>query len=198
MKQFGTSVMTEKEANNYLYGLWEDGQVPSNFDENHSDYEKAVMFLMKKGSHNFNYDTFLDEIVIIKFGDWRVEWESLEYSKEEFDYIIECDRFWETRLYEGHLVWDWLIHLTSKAWINKDNVKDFNLAFFFCQDYFKEFKPEKLKYVSIAQTLNIQQQILEIRDKLDQDRQVDEYGLVQINSDDMHRYNTMMGNINFL
>ena len=80
------------------------------------------------------------------------------------DYIIDNDRFWETRDYNGHLVWDWLIHLTKKSWINKNNVNDLNSAFFFCQDYFKKYKPSNLPYVSTAQTLNIQNQILEIEE----------------------------------
>lgn len=41
--------MTEKEAHNYLYGLWENGEVPSNFTEDHSEYHRAVEQVMKLG-----------------------------------------------------------------------------------------------------------------------------------------------------
>ncbi len=53
--------------------------------------------------------------------------------------------------------------LDRKTWIDKENVKDFSTAFFFCQDYFRKFKPSDLPYVSTAQTLNIQKQLLDQR-----------------------------------
>ena len=35
-----------KEVNDKLYGLWEDGIIPSNFSEEHSDYDTAVRLLL--------------------------------------------------------------------------------------------------------------------------------------------------------
>lgn len=49
--------MTEQEARNYLYNLWEDGEVPSNFNEDHSDFEYAVKYTMKYG--RFDYEDFI-------------------------------------------------------------------------------------------------------------------------------------------
>lgn len=34
--------MTEQDARNHLYELWQNGILPNNFDENHSDYEKNL------------------------------------------------------------------------------------------------------------------------------------------------------------
>ncbi len=40
-------VMTRKKANEFLYLMWENGEVHSNFTEDHSEYERAVELLMK-------------------------------------------------------------------------------------------------------------------------------------------------------
>ena len=41
--------MTKKEAHNYLYALWENGIVPSNFTEEHSEYSRGIEQVMKLG-----------------------------------------------------------------------------------------------------------------------------------------------------
>lgn len=41
--------MTQQEAYNELYRMWENGILPSNFTEDHSEYEMAAMQLMKLG-----------------------------------------------------------------------------------------------------------------------------------------------------
>jgi hypothetical protein len=46
--------MTRQEAENQLYGLWENGEVPSNFTEEHSEYERAVLQMMEFGEINFS------------------------------------------------------------------------------------------------------------------------------------------------
>jgi hypothetical protein len=43
------SKMTKKEAQEKLYSMWENGEVPSNFTEDHSEYSTAVEHLMKYG-----------------------------------------------------------------------------------------------------------------------------------------------------
>lgn len=187
--------MTEQEAKNHLYNLWQNEEVPNNFDENHSDYDKAVIYAMENGQ--FDYEEFCANITIIKFGIWQVESNAL-VGKGRIDYIIECNRFWETRDYNGYLVWDWLIHLTDKTWINKENVKDLNTAFFFCQDYFKENKPVNSPYVSTAQTLNIQKQILEIEEEMAKSETVSKDGVVDIDTEDMLSYQDLMNNIKYL
>jgi hypothetical protein len=156
-------IMTEQQARNLLYDLWENGEIPNNFDENHTDYEKAVKFIIKSG--DFDFKKFYENISIIKFGIWQVEPDALVAIG--YNYIIECNTFWETREYNGHLVWDWLIHLAQKTWIKSESINDLNTAFFFCQDYFKEFKPNNLPYISTAQTLKIQKQLMENRHEKD-------------------------------
>ena len=39
--------MTKKQAKGKLYSMWENGEVPSNFTEDHSEYSRAVSQLMK-------------------------------------------------------------------------------------------------------------------------------------------------------
>jgi hypothetical protein len=41
--------LTKKQAEEKLYSMWEDGEVPSNFTEDHSEYERAVKQMMKLG-----------------------------------------------------------------------------------------------------------------------------------------------------
>ena len=41
--------MTRKKAIEYLYSLWENGEVPSNFTEDHSEHERAVESVMEHG-----------------------------------------------------------------------------------------------------------------------------------------------------
>lgn len=153
--------MTEQDARNHLYDLWQNGIVPNNFDENHSDYEKAVQYTIK--NDQFDYEDFSNNNAIIKFGFWRVESDCLVGKGY---YVIADSRFWETEEHNGQLVWSWLIHLAKKTWITKENVNDLNTAFFFCQDYFKKHKPKNLPAVSTAQTIYLQSQLLEIREEM--------------------------------
>ena len=176
--------MTKKEAQDYLYELWQKGEIPQDFNENHSDYDSAIEYTIE---HNlFIYGKFYDDKVIIKFGDWHVEKDNL-VGKVGYDYSIVDSRLWEHSEYNGVLTWDWLIHLANKTWINKESVKDLNNAFFFCQDYFKNTKPSDLPYISTAQTLYIQKQIVEIKEEFSKLEKV-ENGIVKPNSENLSNY----------
>jgi len=48
--------MTEKEAKEKLYNMWENGEVPPNFTEDHSEYERAVEQMMLNSK--LYYDEF--------------------------------------------------------------------------------------------------------------------------------------------
>jgi hypothetical protein len=41
--------MTKQQAENELYDMWECGEVPSNFTEDHSEYDRAVEQMMEYG-----------------------------------------------------------------------------------------------------------------------------------------------------
>lgn len=41
--------MNKKAAHNLLYSMWEKGEVPANFTEDHSEYSKAVKQIMFLG-----------------------------------------------------------------------------------------------------------------------------------------------------
>jgi hypothetical protein len=40
---------TQKEAELILYGMWENGELPSNFTEDHSNYPEALKQMMQNG-----------------------------------------------------------------------------------------------------------------------------------------------------
>lgn len=50
--------LTKKQAELYLYNLWENGECNSNFTEDHSEYEEAVEYLMKNGIKNFSVNNY--------------------------------------------------------------------------------------------------------------------------------------------
>lgn len=46
--------MTRVQAKIKLYSLWENGEIPSNFTEDHSEYERAIEQLMKYGELEYS------------------------------------------------------------------------------------------------------------------------------------------------
>ena len=48
--------MTKQDAHDFLNELWQNGEIPQNFDENHSDYESAVKYTME--NNQFDYEKF--------------------------------------------------------------------------------------------------------------------------------------------
>lgn len=41
--------MTRKQAKKQLYLMWENGELPNNFTEDHSEYSRAIECLMNNG-----------------------------------------------------------------------------------------------------------------------------------------------------
>lgn len=99
---------------------------------------------------------------IIEFGVWKVTEYGIEHSK--YTYPIAKERLWETTDRYDEELWDWLIHMVEKTWLSDDDLKDLVIAFAFAQDYFIDHKPpHEGDNVSMAQTLYIQQQMIENR-----------------------------------
>lgn len=46
--------MTREQAENELYCMWENGEIPSNFTEDHSEYERAVLQMMENGELDYS------------------------------------------------------------------------------------------------------------------------------------------------
>jgi len=143
--------------------------------------------------------------MIVKFGIWEIDEEYGLIGRPEHggEYPIAKNRLWEVRNYRENVqVWDWLLHLIEKSWVKKEEVNDLNTAFCFAQDYFKEFRPEGSAYVSLAQTLYIQNQELEIRELLDTDDVSDEIEITSFDKlvDDelMKKASEMYKNMKFL
>lgn len=99
---------------------------------------------------------------IAKFGRIVITGEGIEihYNVRE-PYFIAAGRLWEyqERGRSNEYLWDWPIHLIEKTWFTREDMLNFNTAFFFARDYFKEQKPKDLPYISNAQTLFIQDQM---------------------------------------
>lgn len=53
--------MKKKEAEDILYMMWENGLVPSNFTEDHSEYSDAVIASMKVDK-SCDIDIFIETI----------------------------------------------------------------------------------------------------------------------------------------
>lgn len=135
------------------------------------------------------------------FGIWEVDEDYGITGKvnPNYDYNIGKYQLWDTKDYGGRTVWSWLIHLANKSWITLENVSDLNKAFLYGQEYFKECKPKNIPMVSTEQTLNIQKQLLEIREQLSENDSIIE-GEYNFNDgfERMKKYQELLGNIKFL
>lgn len=47
--------LTEEEAHNIIYSMWESGLVPDNFTEQHTQYFDAIIFTRVHGYFDINY-----------------------------------------------------------------------------------------------------------------------------------------------
>lgn len=116
--------------------------------------------------------------MITKFGIWKID-ENIgllgEFNPSHNDYLIAKERLWDTIEYKGQIVWNWLIHLTEKTWIDTENLNDLIVAFLFAQEYFISFKPSNALNASNAQTIHLAQKLIELRKDTDDDD--DEMGI---------------------
>lgn len=46
--------MTRKEAHNWLYQMWENGELPKDFTEDHSEYGRALNQVMRYGYMDYS------------------------------------------------------------------------------------------------------------------------------------------------
>lgn len=170
-------------------------------EQNHSQWLLKIYLLkhkIKLQLKNLKRDNKMEENVIIKFGIWEIsEFGIVGKVNPGYDYNIEKSRLWETRDYNGYLVWDWLIHLCEKTWITLENIHELNSAFYFGQDFFKNFNTRSYQSFITAQTLFVQKQIMDIRIEMG-DSVSDENGVVKPDIDRMRKYQKLMSSIRFL
>jgi hypothetical protein len=138
---------------------------------------------------------------IITYGDWMVSKKGLKCISSGYE--IDKGMLWDSKQHEniGPMVWEWPIHLIDKGYLNSENANDFNASFVFAQDYFRNEMPEEaVVYVSLAQTLYVQDQILKIIDIVEKEfPEIIKDGFkVVFNSDKMNRYSELMSNIKYL
>lgn len=107
--------------------------------------------------------------MVTKFGTWVIDenFGLLGEVNPTHKYRIAKETLWDTTEYKGQIVWDWLMHLADKTWINTSNFNDLIAAFLFAQDFFQSYKPIDAENASSAQTIYIAQQIIEVREKSD-------------------------------
>jgi hypothetical protein len=71
-----------------------------------------------------------------QFGYWIVTEKGIEWNREKpGDYFIERSRLLELGPAEEQL-YEWLIHIPQKTWLNKQDVLDLNEAFCFAAEEF--------------------------------------------------------------
>lgn len=91
---------------------------------------------------------------IIRFGNWVVTSRGIVWGGElPRDYVLDKDSLWDDR---GGM-WDWLVHLPEKTWLNEVDILQLNSAFFFALDYHKDAKPAGAVEKSTWETLKEQQ-----------------------------------------
>lgn len=67
-----------------------------------------------------------------KFGHWNVTNEGIEWDNEKRgNYFIPSDRLLELTERSGTTMYDWLVHVPQKTWVNELDTKDLNEAFIF-------------------------------------------------------------------
>jgi len=140
--------------------------------------------------------------MITKIGIWEIDDDGITGKvNPTYDYHIGSGRLWETQDFHGYPVWSWLIHLTEKDWITKENINDLNIAFIFGQNLFKSQRPNLKSNPSLAQTLYIQQQLMDIRVTMDREFPEDEIGTSLFSDESaksMTRYGQLLNQIKFL
>ena len=102
--------------------------------------------------------------MITNFGIWEIDKEFgiIGRVSQTFKYRIAKETLWNTSEYKGHIVWEWLIHLSEKTWVNKEIFNDLVIAYIFSQDYLSKHKPQNSKQGSIAQSIYIGKQLVEL------------------------------------
>jgi len=116
-----------------------------------------------------NNEEFGQEIT--KFGDCTITTEGIKIFIAENivdpNYFIPKERLWETSKIEDKgrefRVWEWLLHMAEKTWLEESKLYQLNTAFFFAKDYFKDLRPKTIKTASDYMTLKIQSKVFEKR-----------------------------------
>jgi hypothetical protein len=103
------------------------------------------------------------ENVIKTFGIWQVTEDGMN-STEPYEYNLNIGDLFATRVEDGKEVWDFPIHLTEKTWLNGEfayRMQDFNKAFAFAQEHFKDHRPARKANVSDSYTLQLQRLMMD-------------------------------------
>ncbi len=91
---------------------------------------------------------------IIRFGDWIVTHQGILHMDPE--YFIPNKELWTPWKDTVHDKWEWPIHVAEKRWTDVLGLYEFNMAFLYAQELFREFRPLNLPTVSWCRTLETQ------------------------------------------
>jgi hypothetical protein len=95
----------------------------------------------------------------MKFGNWVITENTIEWAEAPQRYIIEKDQLLETVTAENteDELYKWIIEATTEEWLNEDDLYDLNFAFV----YAAGASQQKLDYEIFDNTLEYQFDILE-------------------------------------
>jgi hypothetical protein len=94
----------------------------------------------------------------IKIGNWLVTDEGISWSGAN-EYFIDKDRLLETGPGNRSNMYDWLVHLPEKSWLDVEDIFTLNTAFIYAINYFEL----DLNQISFVETIIEQQKQLNLK-----------------------------------
>ncbi|PHR49840.1 MAG: hypothetical protein COA32_01515 [Fluviicola sp.] len=96
----------------------------------------------------------------MRFGNWKVNEEGIEWVGSVGEYFIHKSRLNETGHGERSGMFDFLVHLTEKTWLSQSDIIDLNEAYQFA---FNHFGIEMDDSLSMEDTLTEQNKLMKNR-----------------------------------
>ena len=94
-------------------------------------------------------------MIPFKIGNWLINEEGITWDGEQqIKYEIEKDRLTESGPQDRINVYDWLVHMPTKAWLSREDIYALNTALIYAMEHFKIKFPKDLSFV---ETFKIQE-----------------------------------------
>ncbi|NML55820.1 hypothetical protein [Chryseobacterium cheonjiense] len=72
-----------------------------------------------------------------KIGNWLITDKGISWNKEnELEYLIAKEDLAESGPQDRSNIYDWLVHMPTKSWINKEDVYALNTAFIYAMELY--------------------------------------------------------------
>lgn len=96
-----------------------------------------------------------------QFGKWLITTDGIEWTGG-VKYLIDKNTLNEESPDDTARMYDWLLHLTEKTWLTRDDIYALNSAFIYALDHFGVgFNPE----ISFAATLTEQDRLMKEKEE---------------------------------